>query len=128
MNGFNEKRLHTRLTIALPVEIHRTNRESCRGMTDNLSFGGMSIRFTGVNPLESGEECAVSIRLGDSDECVSIDFECRVMHIKEDQAGLKFLSIVDPDCYDHFKNLMVLNCDDPEGLLLELESHPGILV
>lgn len=124
----HENRKHTRLPLQLTAEITLSNGTLYRGITKNISFGGIFFKISGSTRLKRGEQCHFSIILQEGSERLSIDFNSEVVHTRRSGVGLRFISIEGADAYNHFKNLMVMNSPDPDTLLEELERHPGILL
>ncbi len=61
------------------------------------------------------------------EEPVLIEFQCKFVRKQQNGIAVKFTS-VNAFHYEHFKNLMVMNGDDPEKLLNELERSPGLII
>lgn len=127
-----EKRKHVRLPLTLDVELRLSangNGTTYKGITRNISFGGVLIDFAEPPGITAGEACAITIVLHEGDDPILIELEAQVMHKGEIGMGLKFLKFysLDIESYRHFKNLMVLNSPDPEKLLDELYKNPGLL-
>ena len=123
-----KQRKHTRLPLELTAEIKLSNGAIFKGVTKNISFGGIFFKISGLTELKQGDHCTFSIILQEEVERLSIDFNSEVIHIQRSGIGLRFISINGADSYNHFKNLMVMNSPDPDRLLEELELHPGILL
>ena len=123
-----EHRKHTRLPLELVAEIKLANGTIYKGVTKNISFGGVFFRISGFTGLKEGDRCIFAIILREEADRLSIDFSIEVVHIQNSGMGLRFISINGADAYTHFKNLMVMNSPDPDKLLEELELHPGIVL
>ena len=126
-----ERRKHTRLPIALKVEMKLQNGDHCLGNTINVSFGGILADFPDFPPVTLGDSCQVSILLSEEGpERMAIELECQVMRQDEGKLGFQFMKFttMDLESFIHFKNLMLLNSPDPEAILQELELNPGIIL
>lgn len=127
-DAMKEHRKYTRIPLELAAEITSSNGVVYKGGTKNISFGGTFFQMTYSTKLKEGERCNFSIILKEEAERLSIDFNSEVIYVQRSGIGLRFISIDGADSYNHFKNLMAMNSQDPDKLLEELELHPGILL
>ena len=123
----NDKRKHMRLSITMPCEIEIKNQMRLSGETKNMSFGGVYVELYDEFDFSKDNELDFILNLNGKSG-LAIRFRCRVAHICHAGVGLKFVMIFGLDGYDHFKNIMIMNSDDPNQLLEELKKNPGIIV
>lgn len=123
-----EKRKHTRLPISINAEIRMENGDVLKGLTKNISFSGILIETRDSEKLIPGETCNLFLLLNEEQRDPAIEFECRVVRRENFYVGMKYVAVVDVEGYMHFKNLMISNSGDPDRLLAELRTNPGIIV
>jgi len=127
-----EKRKHKRLKIKLDAKIESENNIVIEGKTRNMSFGGLffELKILTGDRLNKGTICTVTIMLNTDDmkNHIPLVFQCKLVHIHKKGYGLRYICIEGLEAYEHFEKMMVLNSDDPEGLMGELETRPGLIV
>ncbi|OGQ96570.1 MAG: hypothetical protein A2521_15465 [Deltaproteobacteria bacterium RIFOXYD12_FULL_57_12] len=122
-----EHRKHTRLPLAMDVELTLADGSVHKGWTRNISFGGMLVGVAGQLAITAGELLELALIMHSREPRLAIEFECRVVHQGDAGLGLQFIAM-DIGVYQHFMNLMVLNSPNPDALLEELRKNPGLLV
>jgi len=122
----DNKRKNMRLPIRLSVNITLHHGRTMTAVSKNISFGGIMVELDAIKEMKTGLDCSLSLLLEGSNN-ITIDFDCRIIHVSNNEAGMKFLSINSPDCYYHFRNLMISNCPEPDTLIMEIDNDPGIL-
>ncbi|MEE2961225.1 MAG: PilZ domain-containing protein [Myxococcota bacterium] len=123
----NTQRKHTRLLIKVNAEVKTNSGLTLSGHTRNLSFGGGFINLDDTSNCESylGLECQLTLQLGSRDDPILVPVQSKVTRYDSQGIGLEFISTT-IEGYWQFKNLMVYNSPESDGLLQELETHPGL--
>lgn len=119
------KRKNTRYHIELDAAIILSDNTSFKGKTKNLSFGGAYVYCIDSSSVPEGKKCFFELTLEGSPQSSTLKLYCTIVHANEVGVGLKFISIDILD-YEQFKNLMIFNSPDPDALLAELETNPGL--
>ena len=128
MDGHKNLRKHSRLPLELPAFIRLTNREEFFGSTRNISFGGASLIFNTGCPGILGEQVVMGLILESGNSPVIATFNGQILRLpKPLEVCVVFLS-TDLESFDHLRNLILLNADDPDLLIEELTQHPGLSV
>ena len=122
-----EQRKHMRLPIEMPVEIKIHDGSLRKGLTKNISFGGMLVEFSDNSEIIPGKDYELFLVLHEGEDGLSIHLRCNIVHIAAFGTGIQFKTI-DIAHYQHFKNLMVYNCEDPEKMLEEVMKNPGLII
>lgn len=121
------RRKHTRLALQLEVEVEVDGVVVTRGHTRNISFGGVCIEGAPALSVAVQKPCVLRLRLTDGAEPTTTTISAYVVRVEANCFSLRFIA-TDPDSFNHFKNIMVYNADDPDALLAELERSPGLQV
>lgn len=123
-----DMRKHSRIAINVEAELMDEEHEILgKGRSKTISFGGVFVEIQPIKTLIEYNQCMCRLILGFGKHQVHIDFCCRVAHVQPDGIGLQFLS-VEGDGYHHLKQMILMNCDDPDLLQEELEENPGLIV
>jgi hypothetical protein len=122
-----EKRKHTRIPLRFKVELEFKTGAVYKGYTKDMSFRGACIILDSNHTLTPGQKCSLTLFLQDK-KGISIRFFCQIIHINKKNIGLNYLSIEGLEGYEHYKNLMISNHEQPDYLLKELSEHPGLIV
>ena len=120
------RRKNSRIDIKIDTEIVLQEGGVYSGQTRNISFGGMMVELNENPQFETNAECRATLVL-QKENRITIEFVCYVKYLKENQVGMKFIEIDGVGSYEHFKNMMIGNCPDPDELVRELEKSPGII-
>jgi len=125
-----DRRKYTRIAIKLSVKIEPEHGEMIEGTTRNISFGGAMVDMAAVPcPLQPGDKCRLFLILS-SENNLQIELFSRVVHkvihIDGESVGFEYISVEGLDAFQHFKNMMVLNSQDPDQVLQELEKEPVV--
>jgi hypothetical protein len=127
MDEVKNRRIHTRLALQLDAEVEVDGTVVARGFTRNISFGGVCVDCAPASLLVVQKICILRMLLTDGPEPATITISAEVVRTEGNCFSLRFRA-TDPDSFNHFKNIMVFNADDPDALLAELERSPGLQV
>lgn len=127
MDEGKNRRIHTRLALRLDVEVEVDGTVVARGYSRNISFGGVCVDCAPATSLAVKKACVLRMLLTDGPEPATITISADVVRIEGTCFSLRFRA-TDPDSFNHFKNIMVFNADDPDALLAELVQSPGLQV
>jgi ABC-type transporter lipoprotein component MlaA len=126
------RRKHNRLNLQLDVTLNTPAGNCYKGITTNISFGGIMAHFKELPATMTGDDVSICLTFEKvNGEVINLPFNCRVVHkIDENIICLKFhrAQDIDRDRYNQFTSLMILNCTDAEELLEELFKEPTTLV
>jgi hypothetical protein len=89
----------------------------------NISMGG--IRLPTRDAIPPAEAlCRVTINLGGSENPIHIEVRGTIIRSREGSLAIKFIDL-DIDSYQHLRQLIVNNADDPDRAELEFVAHWG---
>jgi hypothetical protein len=121
--GPTEKRKFIRVPFNTTVEVRVQDRviRSCEGI--NISMGGVGLSTRDPIP-PADAPCQVTINLGGSVNPVRIDARGTIARSLRGSLAVKFIDL-DLDSYQHLRQLIVNNADDPDRAELEFVAHWG---
>jgi len=90
----------------------------------NVSMGGLRVPFAGAVP-QTGTACRVSIVLQASGKRVTIEASGKIVRIGPGSLAIEFTEL-DPESYQHLKQLILYNAEDAEKAEQEFIAHWGI--
>ncbi|MCP3986771.1 MAG: PilZ domain-containing protein [bacterium] len=120
---FPKKREFRRSATLMPVEIHSESLGTVHGMAHDVSLAGVFVH--GDKQLPVGTACRVSILLGDEKPAIRIQATGEVRRSDETGFGVGF-DTVDAEGFDHLRNLVLANSEEPTDVIAEFESHTGL--
>ena len=119
-----EKRGFIRVPFKTDVEV-RVEGRSIRSQADlNISMSGIHLRTSeAVPPQET--PCQVTILLGKSGEPVLIEAKGKTIRSQPGNLAVEF-SELELDSYNHLRQLIMNNAEDPARAEREFHAHWGI--
>ena len=117
-----ERRARTRVGYKGSVELTFENGRQAQAMVKDVSINGLFVE-TEAADLTEGQSCRAVIPLGHAGE-LFLTVEGRVSRVGEGGLGIAFESI-DPDSFDHLRNLVLYNSPKPERIEKEFKK-PGL--
>ena len=122
MGGGENQREFTRVRVAVAAQVQAGARRLQILGTRNLSMKSVFVETP--EPVPVGAECCVTILLGDGP--VEIRAEGRVVHSYPDGFAILFQKLEGGESYEHLRQLVLYNAEDPSRIEMELEAHLGI--
>jgi hypothetical protein len=118
-----EKREFIRVPFNTTVEVRVRDRviRSHEGINISMDGVGLSTRDP-IPPVDA--PCRVTINLGGSENPVRIDVKGTIVRSRLGYLAVKFVDL-DLDTYQHLRQLIVNNADDPDRAELEFVAHWG---
>lgn len=122
-----ERRKNERLPIEMNAEVYLPEKgKKLSGEIVNISFGGALVALTSAAAeVEEGVHAVVSIILQKKPLETIIRIWSQAVHVGAESVGFNFIHINLED-FAHFKEMMLLNSSNPEALMEELRSAPGL--
>jgi hypothetical protein len=120
----NEKREFVRVPFMIGTTVRTSDRTIWSGTTLDVSMSGLRVETTDAVPPE-GTFCEVEIVLVEAPEPVIIEARGSIVRSKPGTLSVHF-SEVDVDSYQHLRQLILNNSDDPERAEKEFSAHWGI--
>jgi hypothetical protein len=120
----NEKREFVRVPFRMGTTIRISDRTIWSGNTLDISMNGLRVATTEPVPPE-GTLCEVEIVLAEAPEPVIIEARGSVVRSTPGTLAVHF-SEVDVDSYEHLRQLILNNSEDPERAEKEFGAHWGI--
>jgi hypothetical protein len=90
--------------------------------TQDISLNGVSIISNKSFPV--GSECDLTITLNSTVAHLQLRLNCTVVREMENGFAVTFKEM-DIETYQHLKNIILYNSDDPEAFLRQCEERPG---
>lgn len=116
--GFTRIPFHTEAEVRVGDQVHR----SSDGI--DVSMSGLRITTAGPPPAE-GALCNVKITLKASENWLLIEAKGAVIRSEPGDVAVRFTEL-DLDSYQHLKQLILNNTDEPERVEQEFSAHWGI--
>jgi hypothetical protein len=120
----NEKRAFVRVPFRIGTTIRTGDRTIWSGNTLDISLNGLRVATTETVPPE-GTFCEVEIVLAEVPEPVIIEARGSIVRSQPGTLAVHF-SEVDVDSYEHLRQLILNNSEDPERAEKEFDVHWGI--
>jgi hypothetical protein len=120
----DEKREFVRVPFRTGTTIRTSDRTIWPGNTLDISMNGLRVATTETVPPE-GTLCEVGIVLAEAPEPVIIEARGSVVRSKPGTLAVHF-SEVDVDSYEHLRQLILNNSEDPERAEKQFDAHWGI--
>jgi len=124
MKPENEKREFLRVPFSIGTTIRTSDRTIRSGNSLDISMNGLRVATTEIVPPE-GTFCEVEIVLAEAPEPVIIEARGSIVRSKPGTVAVHF-SEVDVDSYEHLRQLILNNSEDPERAEKEFGAHWGI--
>lgn len=128
MDGPQNLRKHSRLPLELPAFIRQANHEEFFGTTRNISFGGASLKFDNGCPCALDEYVVMGLILEGGELPVIATFNCEVRRLPKPHEICVVFCSTDLESFDHLRNIMLFNAENPDLLIEELTQHPGLSI
>jgi len=120
----NEKREFVRVPFTIGTTVRTADRTIRSSKTLDVSMSGLRVETTETVPRE-GTFCEVEIVLVEAPEPVIIEARGSIVRSEPGTVAVHF-SEVDVDSYEHLRQLILNNSDDPERAEKEFGAHWGI--
>lgn len=120
----NEKREFVRVPFTTGTTVRTADRTIWSSKTLDVSMSGLRVETTETVPRE-GTFCEVEIVLAEAPEPVVIEARGSIVRSGPGTVAVHF-SEVDVDSYEHLRQLILNNSDDPERAEKEFGAHWGI--
>ncbi|MEK6742873.1 MAG: PilZ domain-containing protein [Nitrospirota bacterium] len=124
MKPENEKREFVRVPFSISTTVRTSDRTIWSSNTLDVSMNGLRVATTETVPPE-GAFCEVEIVLAEAPEPVIIEARGSIVRSKPGTLAVHFTE-VDVDSYEHLRQLILNNSEDPERAELEFGTHWGI--
>jgi hypothetical protein len=119
-----EKRGFIRVHFNTTVEVKVQDRVIRSQEGINISLSGVRLSTREVIP-PAEVPCQVTINLGDSENPIRINAKGTTVRSQGESLAVKFIDL-DIDSYQHLRQLIVNNADDPDRAEQEIAAHWGI--
>lgn len=123
---FSNQRRHQRLPITLKGELRDGHGHVFAVTTVNISFGGALVNVDqGLPELAEGKRAELVLYIDGWHQEPHVDLVTEVVRTQPTASAVAVHFVaVDLEGYNHFKNLMLTRCPQPEELAAELEANP----
>ena len=120
----NEKREFVRVPFVIGTTVRTSDRTIWSSNTLDVSMAGLRVETTETVPPD-GTFCEVEIVLVEAPAPVIIEARGSIVRSKPGTLAVHF-SEVDVDSYEHLRQLILNNSEDPERAEREFGTHWGI--
>jgi len=120
----NDKREFVRVPFKMGTTVRTSDRTIRSSNTLDVSMNGLRVATTEIVPPE-GTLCEVEIVLAEAPEPVIIEARGSIVRSQPGTLAVHF-SEVDVDSYEHLRQLILNNSQDPERAEEEFGAHWGI--
>lgn len=128
MDAAKNRRKHSRLRLQLSAFLRLPDGREIRGQTRNMSFGGAALTLDETFPGALDDRVTFGLILDQGDPPVIASIVGNVRRLPEPfQVCVQYVT-TDLESYDHIRNIMLFNADNPDQLLEELTTHPGLTI
>lgn len=117
-------RKYTRLGIDVIAELYLADGSCLYGQTADLSLDGAFVTLASPTALREGDACRLVLLVQSGARWVQTEFQCVIVHLKEDGIGLRYTQ-ASIQHHEAFLKLLIDGTDDVDTLLEELSHHPG---
>jgi len=124
MKPENEKREFVRVPVRMGTTVRTSDRTIWSSNTLDISMNGLRVATTETVPPE-GTFCEVEIVLAEAPDPVIIETRGSIVRSEPGTLAVHF-SEVDVDSYEHLRQLILNNSEDPERAEKEFGAHWGI--
>ena len=123
MKSPRDLRQYTRISMKVDVESERiSDQEKRLGSTDCVSMNGIFIDCD--MPFDVGTRCRVEIFVGGKGSDVTVQAKAEVISISEKGMGVKLISHLELDSYNHLRKLVLYNADsNVDQVETEIKTH-----
>ena len=118
-----DHREFSRIETKITVKLQAKGRKVVSADTHDVSMKGLFVTVKTDWPM--GTECDIHLILKGLSPPVNIKVKGRVQRTAEEGMGLLFTEI-GLEAYEHLRNLILLNTDDPEQAEEEFNNHLGL--
>jgi len=119
-----EKREFVRVPFMIGTTVRTKDRTIWSSKTLDVSMNGLCVETTEATPPD-GTFCEVEIVLAEAPEPVIIEARGSIVRSEPGTLAVNF-SEIDIDSYEHLRQLILNNSEDPEKAEQEFRSHRGI--
>ena len=120
----NEKREFVRVPVKMGTTVRTSGRTIWSGNTLDISMNGLRVATTETVPPE-GTFCEVEIVLAEAPDPVIIETRGAIVRSAAGTLAVHFTEL-DIDSYQHLRQLILNNAEDPERAEREFDAHWGI--
>jgi hypothetical protein len=124
-NGLNDRRGFLRRPFKTEVTIESGGLLIRSDSEVNVSMSGLSMPFAGGAAPEHGAPCSASITLKAFENRILIEAKGKIIRSDRRNLAVEFTEL-DVDSYNHLRQLILNNSEDPERAEAEFSAHWGI--
>ena len=125
MEKHQSEREFTRITTRFNIEVTAGEKAIRSGQTQNLSMKGVYVVCD--DALPAGTECRIAIRLSETEEGPVITARGKAIRGGTEPPGFAMeFSEVDLESYEHLRQMVMLNSQEPEKVEKEINEHLGL--
>lgn len=124
MQQNDNRREFSRVPAHVTVKLEKDAGDAIKGETRDLSLNGFFVECDERLPVGYAGDMKLILHGGKED--VDIDVFGKVVRETADGIAVEITAIYGVDCFNHLRNLVLYNADDPEKTLEEFNSHTGL--
>ncbi|HAT09112.1 MAG TPA: hypothetical protein DCS97_00595 [Planctomycetes bacterium] len=118
------QREFTRVRKAIPLDCAFPGAGIVAGTTQDVSMNGCFIPSS--SPPPEDETCVATLFIDGREGQVQVRANAQVIRTKSGGFALHFREMLELDSYEHLRNLILYNAEDPNQVENEFDNHLGL--
>jgi hypothetical protein len=118
------QREFTRVRTSIPVDCVCADGSPHSGSTKDVSLNGCFIPSD--SPPAEGTTCTATLYIDGRDGVIRVGANAEVISHRQGGFALHFHELLELDSYEHLRNLVLYNAEDPNQAECEFDSHLGL--
>lgn len=123
LGGMNQREF-TRVRTTIPIDCVVQGGGNVSGSTRDVSLNGCFVACE--HPLPDDARCLVTMHIDGRGGAVRVLANAEVIRSRAGGFALHFLELLEVDSYEHLRNLILYNAEDPNQAEQEFDSHLGL--
>lgn len=118
------QREFTRVRTSIPIDCAIPGGAVFVGATRDVSLNGCFV--PSPDPPADGTRCTAILHIDGRGGAVRVQASAEVVRTRPGGFALHFHELLELDSYEHLRNLVLLNAEDPNQAESEFDSHLGL--
>lgn len=118
------QREFTRVRTSIPIDCTGTDGLILAGSTKDVSLNGCFV--PSATPPADGVRCTVTLYIDGRGGAIQVKANAEVIRTRNEGFALHFHELLELDSYEHLRNLILFNAEDPNQAETEFDSHLGL--
>lgn len=118
------QREFTRVRTSIPIDCVIPGGAAIAGSTRDVSLNGCFVPCH--TPPPEGTRCIATLHVDGRGGAIRIGANAEIIRIRPEGFALHFHELLELDSYEHLRNLVLFNAEDPNQAETEFDSHLGL--